>query len=68
MTNRDGRYPTTATRGKLVRALEQLESFRDSYRLNGVTNLEFTQINVAISEVQEVENRMYRTEQGRKAR
>lgn len=59
---RDGRYPTTATRGKLERALKELESFASSYRINGVTDREFARINNAISEVQEVESRMYRDE------
>ena len=59
---RDGRSPTTATRGKLVRALELLESFTDSYRIGDVTDREMAHINMAISEIQEVESRMYRTE------
>lgn len=54
---------TTATRGKLERALVELESFVDSYRINGVTDREFARINSAISEIQEVESRMYQDEQ-----
>ncbi len=60
---RDGKYPTTATRGKLERALIQLESFVGSYRINNVTDREFARINNAISEIQEVESRMYQDEQ-----
>jgi len=60
---RDGRWPTTATRGKLERALTELESFVNSYRINGVTDRERAHINMAISEVQIVESRMYQSEQ-----
>ncbi len=49
----------TATRGKLERALKELESFADAERTNGVTDREFARINNAISEIQEVESRMY---------
>lgn len=62
MTTRDGSNPTTATRGKLLRALEELESFVNSYRINGVTDREFVRIRRAISEIQIVESRMWRDE------
>ncbi len=62
---RDGRHPTTATRGKLERALIELESFVGSYRLNSVTDREFTRIKYAISEIQQIESRMYQDEQAK---
>ncbi len=61
---RDGKYPTTATRGKLQRALVELESFVGSYRINGVTEREFASIKSAISRIQVVESRMYRDRAG----
>ncbi len=60
---RDGRWPTTATRGKLERALTELESFVNSYRINGVTTQEFASIKSAVSRIQVVESRMYQSEQ-----
>ena len=63
MKNRDGKNPTTATRGKLERALIELESFVGSYRINGVTDREFASIKSAISRIQVVESRMYQSEQ-----
>ena len=62
MSNRTGKNPTTATRGKLERALKELESFANAYRLNGVSNREFAHINKAISEILIVESRMYTDE------
>ncbi len=54
---------TTATRGKLERALIELESFVGSYRINGVERREFASISSAISRIQVVESRMYQSEQ-----
>ena len=56
---------STATRGKLQRALKELESFTNSYWLNSVTGREMAHIHMAISEIQIVEARMYRDEQDR---
>lgn len=59
---RTGGAVSTATRGKLERALKELESFVGSYRINGVTDREFAHVNNAISEIQIVESRMYHME------